>query len=307
MREKDRELRRRRQRRQKRLKQRRREARTRLKVERRKPTKRASKSAAESRLSVPEATKKKTSEPEEVEKKAAAKKKAPAKKTAPKKAGGKEEGPGQENSQEGCHQEDHSKESRAQEAGGKEGCSKKEGSGQENGQKGCYQEDDSEKNRGQEEDRQKVDFLPTSCLWDPVEPRFSDHRSQETPNDRLPHSRGRRPRDLPGHHRRAYAPEQSDRADCVGELRQPGGVGGHRQCHDEQVCRGLSGAPILWGLRVCRRRRAAGDRSGPGRCSGPSTSMSNRTAAPRPTWRSISPCSSRGTRSWGWIWPVVVT
>ena len=65
--------------------------------------------------------------------------------------------------------------------------------------------------------------------------------------------RRRGPRDRP--------PAQRDRADRLGEHRQPRGAGGRRLGPHQQVCRGLSGPALLRRLPVRRRGGDAGHRS----------------------------------------------
>ena len=77
---------------------------------------------------------------------------------------------------------------------------------------------------------------------------------------RLPHRRFRS-RTGQGHRRRTPAPGRPRRADRFGKLRQPArdGSAGHRA--HQQVRRRLSGQALLRWLRICRRRREAGDRA----------------------------------------------
>ena len=97
----------------------------------------------------------------------------------------------------------------------------------------------------------------------------------------------------------ARAPAEPDRADRVGEHRQPGGARRPGLGADQQVRRGLSRPALLRRLRVRRRRRGARDRARASSCSAAASPTSSRTAARRPTsrrsWRSrrpATPCSA---------------
>ena len=61
---------------------------------------------------------------------------------------------------------------------------------------------------------------------------------------------------------RAWPPARRDRADRVGEHRQPRRARSARFRADQQVCRGPAGKALLRRLPIRRYRRAAGDRAG---------------------------------------------
>ncbi len=87
-------------------------------------------------------------------------------------------------------------------------------------------------------------------------------------------------------------------ADRLGELREPRRARSAGLGADQQVRRGLSRQALVQRLRIRGRGRAAGHRARQGSSSAPNTPTCSRTAAAAPTWRSISPCCSRATRSW---------
>ena len=89
-------------------------------------------------------------------------------------------------------------------------------------------------------------------------------------------------------------------ADRVRELRVPGRARGHGHGAHEQVRRGATRQAVLRRLRVRRRRRGPGPRSGQRSSSTPSTPTCSRTPGRRPTWRRTSRSWSRVTRFWGW-------
>jgi hypothetical protein len=61
--------------------------------------------------------------------------------------------------------------------------------------------------------------------------------------------------------KRARSPAARDRADRFGEHRLAGGAGSAGLGPDQQICRGLSGPPLLWRLRVRRHRRESRHRA----------------------------------------------
>ena len=101
------------------------------------------------------------------------------------------------------------------------------------------------------------------------------------------------------HHRpRGRAPEHDDPADRLGELHLARGARGPGVGAHQQVLRGLPGQALLRRQPRRRRGRGARPRSGPARCSAPTTPTCSRTPAPTPTWPPTWRCSRPATSSW---------
>ena len=94
---------------------------------------------------------------------------------------------------------------------------------------------------------------------DPLVRSAEDHERATREHPERPALRGRS-RDLGGARRRAPPPAGDARDDRLRELRPAVGAGSGRLGADQQVRRGLPGAPLLRRLRGGRRRRAARDR-----------------------------------------------
>ena len=100
------------------------------------------------------------------------------------------------------------------------------------------------------------------CRMSPADPTAKPAAQSEAAQPVHRVARRNRSADRRGDPARAWPPARRDRADRVGEHRQPRGAGGAGLGPHQQICRGAAGAALLRRLPVCRHRGNPGDRTG---------------------------------------------